>query len=284
MESPIRSNGAGIKVEEKSSPKGSQGIREVPVHVLIDGPYGGSSLDLGDYETVLLISGGSGITFTLGLLDDIVGRCIRKGRKNGEKTKRIELSWCIRSLGACSFFVYFFNCRWQSLDIGQLDSFSSALMDIATIVVSSATTPTPLSLHVSIYVTGSGNPDVVPPIPHCDVIALRPSVYQILLDVIDGSKDDASATGGSVPALISSHSKDPESDPVTQAIPIDDEDSDLSISQKLPYIKPGERLAVCGSGPASLTTEIANAVSRFQLSKKGRGLGLIGLHNEAFAL
>ena len=106
MESPIRSDGAGIEVEEKSSPKGSQGIREVPVQVLIDGPYGGCSVDLGDYETVLLISGGSGITFTLGLLDDIVGRCIRKGRKNGEKTKRIELSWCIRSLGACSFGIF----------------------------------------------------------------------------------------------------------------------------------------------------------------------------------
>jgi ferric-chelate reductase len=102
MESPIRT----IEVAEKRSPKGRQEILEVPVQVLIDGPYGGSSVDLGDYETVLLISGGSGITFALGLLDDIVGRCIRKGRKNGEKTKRIELSWCIRSFGAFSFRIF----------------------------------------------------------------------------------------------------------------------------------------------------------------------------------
>jgi hypothetical protein len=98
-ESPIRSDVAIDVVEKRES-------FELPVQVLIDGPYGGSSIDLGDYETVLLVSGGSGITFTLGLLDDIVGRCIRKGRMNGEKTRRIELSWCIRSFGEYSFYIF----------------------------------------------------------------------------------------------------------------------------------------------------------------------------------
>ena len=37
----------------------------VPVQVMIDGPYGGSSIDIGDYESALLVSGGSGATFTL---------------------------------------------------------------------------------------------------------------------------------------------------------------------------------------------------------------------------
>ena len=71
----------------------------VPVQVMIDGPYGGSSVDLGQYGTVLLVSGGSGITFTLGLLDDIVGRCIKLRRRGGERTRRIEFAWCIRSFG-----------------------------------------------------------------------------------------------------------------------------------------------------------------------------------------
>jgi len=108
VESPIRSDGAAIDVVEKRE------SLESPVQVLIDGPYGGPSIDLGDYETVLLVSGGSGITFTLGLLDDIVGRCIRKGRINGEKTKRIELSWCIRSFGEYFFgsiYLVVNNCR-----------------------------------------------------------------------------------------------------------------------------------------------------------------------------
>lgn len=72
---------------------------EVPVQVMIDGPYGGCSVDLGEYETAILIAGGAGITFTLGLLDDIVGRCVRQGRKNGERTRRIEFAWCVRSFG-----------------------------------------------------------------------------------------------------------------------------------------------------------------------------------------
>ena len=106
-ESPIRSGGTAIDVVEKRAT--SLKSLDVPVQVLIDGPYGGSSIDLGDYETVLLLSGGSGITFTLGLLDDIVGRCIRKDRMNGEKTKRIEFSWCIRSFGEY-FFCILFDC------------------------------------------------------------------------------------------------------------------------------------------------------------------------------
>lgn len=70
-----------------------------PVQIMIDGPYGGCSVDLGGFESVLLVAGGSGATFTLGLLDDIVGRVVKLGRKGGEKTRRIEFAWCIRSFG-----------------------------------------------------------------------------------------------------------------------------------------------------------------------------------------
>lgn len=100
-ESALRS---GDTVDLSTEKMGTSSEAGVPVQVLVDGPYGGSSIDLGDYETVLLLSGGSGITFTLGLLDDIVGRCTIGGRKNRERTKRIEFSWCIGSFGG-----YFYN-------------------------------------------------------------------------------------------------------------------------------------------------------------------------------
>lgn len=74
-----------------------------PVQVMIDGPYGGSSVDLGDFENVFLVAGGSGITFTLGMLDDIVGRCVKLGRQGGERTRRIEFAWCIKSYGETCF-------------------------------------------------------------------------------------------------------------------------------------------------------------------------------------
>jgi ferric-chelate reductase len=160
-------------------------------------------------------------------------------------------------------------------------------MDIATIAASSARSPSPLYLHISIYVTGPGSADATLPIPNCDVIVLRPSVYQVLRDLINGQKDDASATGGSDSISNSSRSKEPESNSgalATEIIAIDTEEGIPSASLRLPCITPGGGLAVCASGPASLTTATANAVSRVQLSKKGRELGMIGLHTEVFAL
>lgn len=74
-----------------------------PAQVMIDGPYGGSRVDPGNYESVLFFAGGSGATFTLGLLDDIVGRCIKLGRRGGERTRRIEFAWCVRSFGEFPF-------------------------------------------------------------------------------------------------------------------------------------------------------------------------------------
>jgi NAD(P)H-flavin reductase len=71
----------------------------VPVHVTIDGPFGGCSLDLGEYENVFLVAGGAGVTFILGLLDDLVGRILRRHRGRGERTRRIEFAWAIRSYG-----------------------------------------------------------------------------------------------------------------------------------------------------------------------------------------
>ncbi len=69
------------------------------VQVMLDGAYGGCGIDLGDYESVLLVAGGAGAAFTLGLLDDIAGRVVRLGRRGGEKTRRIEFAWCVKSFG-----------------------------------------------------------------------------------------------------------------------------------------------------------------------------------------
>lgn len=84
----------GISGNEKGDEKSRVAV---PVHVMMDGAYGGCSIDLGFYESLLLVAGGSGVTFTLGMLDDIVARCVKLGRKNGERTRRIEFAWCIRS-------------------------------------------------------------------------------------------------------------------------------------------------------------------------------------------
>jgi ferric-chelate reductase len=80
-----------------------------PAFVMIDGPYGGPTEDLGQYESVLLFAGGSGVTFTLGILDDIVGRAINGG--TSVKTRRVEMSWCVRSFGMLFEFPLFAHCN-----------------------------------------------------------------------------------------------------------------------------------------------------------------------------
>lgn len=198
--------------------------RGVPVHVMIDGPYGGSSVDLGQYETALLIAGGSGATFTLGILDDIVGRCVKLGRRNGEQTRRIEFVWCLRSFGHISWF-------------------SSMLIAIANVAAQST-----LDLHISIFVTCLCDPEAVPVIPNCDVKLGRPSSYSLLCEVT------ANSPGSSLESAKGNTS---------------------SVH--------GGGVAVCVSGPESLTRETQNAVVKLGATK-AMELGGISVHVESFTL
>jgi len=143
----------GLHFEKKTTPG-------VPIQVMIDGPYGGSSIDLGDYESVLLMSGGSGVTFSLAMLDDIITRCIKRGRPNGEQTRRIEFAWCIRSYG------------W-------IDWFAPVLMELAN-----AASGTSLDLHISIFVTCLCNPEDVPSFPNSVVTLERPIARNLLHSLI----------------------------------------------------------------------------------------------------
>jgi len=79
------------------------------VTVMIDGPYGGPTIDIGEYESVLLVAGGSGATFTIGLLDDIVGRVVNMKRRGGERTRRIQFVWYIKSFSMFYQFCINFN-------------------------------------------------------------------------------------------------------------------------------------------------------------------------------
>ncbi|KAF7761640.1 hypothetical protein Agabi119p4_9632 [Agaricus bisporus var. burnettii] len=265
------------------------------VQVMLDGPYGGCSLDLGRYETVLLFAGGSGVTFTLGMLDDIVGRCVRLGRPNGERTRRIEFAWCVKSFGTIEWF-------------------APALMELAAKTASSDGSSTPLSLHISVYVTCLCDPEAVPPIPNCDVTILRPHVHHILSDLINPpfsqlplakfpSPKSPKKTLTSInqheiptlPSLTSSASNDDqdsvlvtEPDHVMTTREGDDIEFtgglDPHISRKLPWLGDGGGVGVCASGPTSLVREAANAVAQMKLSKRGLEMGGIDIHVEPYAL
>lgn len=216
----------------------------VQVQVMLDGAYGGCSVDLGRYESVLLIAGGSGATFTLGLLDDIIGRCVRLGRRGGEVTNKIEFAWCVKSFGSIEWF-------------------ASQLMEIATMAAGSS-----VDLHLSIYVTCLCDPEAVPRIPNLDVLIHRPSVTDILRDLVAPPSRSRS-----------SRSIDVE-DSAEDGKGNDEEKADGSIRSWVPA---GGGVAVCASGPCSLTREAQNAVARLSASR-GVELGGIALHTELFSL
>ncbi|KAG1762575.1 iron reductase [Suillus occidentalis] len=198
--------------------------------IMLDGPYGGSSVDLGLHESVLLIAGGSGVTFTLGLLDDIVGRCVKLGRSQGERTRRIEFTWCIRSFG-------------------QIQWFAPMLTDIATAASNSS-----IDLHISIFVTCLCDPEAVPHIPNSIVTLSRPSIKDLLKDFISLSPSSEMA---------------------------DSVEIRFDRSEKSHGL--GGGVAVCASGPESLTREAQNAVARLGLTSS-MDVGGIALHTELFTL
>jgi len=115
-------------------------------------------------------------------------------------------------------------------------------------------------------------------------------VHQILRHLISPPLADAMfSTNDRESISASSQLKQPESCgiPSSTGPVVVDEECIPSLARKLPWTKPGGGVAVCASGPASLTTETANAVSRVQLTKAGRlgrGIGIIALHTEVFAL
>ncbi|KAG2139838.1 iron reductase [Suillus bovinus] len=214
-----------LQINEKS-----EGDSGAFVQVMLDGPYGGSSVDLGLYESVFLIAGGSGITFTIGLLDDIVGRCIKLGRSQGERTRRIEFTWCIGSFG-------------------QIEWFAPMLIDIATAASNST-----IDLHISIFVTCLCNPEAVPHIPNSIVTLSRPSVQDLLKDFV--SLSSSSEKEGSI---------------------------EISCDESQTSLHSGGGVAVCASGPESLTRDVQNAVAGLGLTNN-MDVGGIALHTEQFTL
>lgn len=156
--------------------------------VMMDGPYGGSTIDIGEYESVLLVAGGSGATFTVGLLDDIVGRVVNMERKGGERTERIEFAWYIKSFGRHR--IPLVSNNFHFVPLGSISWFSPMLLDIANKAQSSS-----LNLHIQIFVTCLCDPEAVPIIPNCDISIEKPKVAQLLEPLLTPHTDVETKAG-----------------------------------------------------------------------------------------
>lgn len=63
------------------------------VTVMIDGPYGGLKMDMSAYETALIVAGGSGVTFLLGTIEEIL-----TWRQKGQGPSKVNVAWVVRNM------------------------------------------------------------------------------------------------------------------------------------------------------------------------------------------
>ncbi|KZV60449.1 hypothetical protein PENSPDRAFT_594068 [Peniophora sp. CONT] len=239
------------------------------VQVTLDGPYGGLSLDLGDYESALLIAGGAGMSAILGVLDDIVGRVVRLGRKGGEKTRRIQIVWCIRSFGA-------------------IDWFATPLHNILT----AASHPSAnLDVHLSVFVTCLCNPSAVPALPNSAVSVARPVLHSLLREFISPSSSSSSPEDvESQEDLVAASSLPSPEDKFTPAKKASEQEDDAPLRADASVLKArwlaphaGGGVAVAAAGPEALCRDARNAVARLGAGEVRRAGG-VAVGVEVFAL
>ncbi|POW18139.1 hypothetical protein PSHT_06153 [Puccinia striiformis] len=70
------------------------------IQVLIDGPYGGNGGSIASYSTLVLVAGGAGITYVLGVLE---GVAISARRNQGGQLRRVEVHWVLRNQAQLSW-------------------------------------------------------------------------------------------------------------------------------------------------------------------------------------
>ncbi|KXN81188.1 Ferric/cupric reductase transmembrane component 1 [Leucoagaricus sp. SymC.cos] len=98
--------------------------RERDVKVLLDGPYSSPPLLVG-YDTVLLVAGGSGISFTLPLFLDL----IQRSKLSGCACRRLTFAWTVRNLGHVSWIQSELFNALQDIPDEALDDDTNSVLD-----------------------------------------------------------------------------------------------------------------------------------------------------------
>ncbi|KAG5635701.1 hypothetical protein H0H81_010349 [Sphagnurus paluster] len=265
-------SGSGSNEEKKNAPATS--VIPVPVQVLLDGPYGGCTLTLPAYERVLLVAGGSGATFAIGVLDALVAACRAGERrrlgawadqasgknknKAGEevKTREIHFVWSTKS---------FASIKW----------FAPLLRAIA------AAARGHVVLKLTVYVTCMCSPEDAG-VPGLAVrIGARPDVGKLVRGIA-GADDFA---GSEVRTSVESEGSVSSGDALCACGCVDadvdgaSEEGDVEKGVSVGRTRLQGALGVCASGPAGLVRETANAVARYKMAG-----GEAGLHTEVFAI
>ncbi|KAF7299025.1 Iron reductase [Mycena indigotica] len=239
-------------------------------HLILEGPYGGPTLNPDDFESVLMFAGGSGATFTLGVLDALVARSVPLGNPTDAqpKTTRVVWCWCVRSFGAINWFAPY-------------------LLQIAR---RAAHKSSPLDLRIRIFVTCLCDPDAVPRIPGCTVTEARPSVKDVLATLLDVNvvdefdccspvAGDGASENLSTDDLKGASMARTTKTPATNAL-----DSEKGVGGDSTRHQPHGGVAVFAAGPGGLIREAGNAVASANLSAVGMRAGGVSFCAEAFTV
>ena len=131
---------------------------------IVQGPYGGLTYrDPARFEACMLVAGGSGLTFALAVLEDLIGSALRGGRRRRTRTRIIALVWTVRDADMVRTFA------------GQLQ----ALLDLARGLV---------FFSIRIHITGpptAYDPDKLrQQVPAANLFAGRPELTPLVNGIV----------------------------------------------------------------------------------------------------
>ncbi|WVR07160.1 hypothetical protein IAU60_004201 [Kwoniella sp. DSM 27419] len=238
----------------------AQALRPGPDHpgkrvqVMLDGPYGGLKVDLGSYENVLLVGGGSGITFVLGAIEEALR--VRSGATTATRgPARVDVAWVVRDLStvrALAPTLRYLHVRAQGM---------SPPLAIA------------YNLHLSLP------PSPLPALPSglprdTTLSPYRPEIAQLVrqalplapLVAFDGAQQ---MVRSAEEAQVERESIDQVNNPAEDAIRA--------------HGQTGGGLVVVACGPEGLVSEARNAVASLSLAERVRAGG-VAFHGECYAL
>ncbi|KAK4705430.1 hypothetical protein P7C70_g764, partial [Phenoliferia sp. Uapishka_3] len=160
----------GARVAEAKANDGNK--RVLHMLALVEGPYGG----IGPYrevdeENVLLVAGGSGMGFTLGILDELVGR-----RVNSRTGGKIEVVWAVRERS---------HITWFASRLRTLINAASSIPGLSMTLRVYVTCDTSLSSAEDSSPSSSAAPSSTPfDLPHTQLLYQRPQLFSIIQDTI----------------------------------------------------------------------------------------------------
>ncbi|MBW0531637.1 hypothetical protein O181_071352, partial [Austropuccinia psidii MF-1] len=175
-----------VELSDPKSLEKSKPINQVPsddpvipsetyFHVILDGPYGAFFNDMTRYETVLLCAGGSGFTYCMATIEDIVGEAaIHNGRNI---CKHICLVWSLR--------------EWQ-----MIQSFSSLLEETIRIAKAHG-----LDVTFKLFLTAGRDDPIDNLLPNTlvEFNATRPDFNQIVNQLIESKSGGGLGVGACGP-------------------------------------------------------------------------------------